>query len=162
MGIGPAVAVSPQWVFSDGSWLGVDPGWTTWLYTLGQRSTRSCPSGTRLFLLGSCLYYPLGPESWLLWTTRLGHQHSRPALPALSVSAYQQCRSWKVTVTVWSLAGRRCCCCCLPTPMTLASGGSPMFPLVVHQPASPSIWPAVQSLRRGLSTNPGVDNVVRM
>ena len=48
-----------------------------------------------------------------------------------------------------------CYCCCLPTPMTLASGGSPMFPLVVHQPASPSIWPAVQSLRRGLSTNPG-------
>ena len=46
-------------------------------------------------------------------------------------------------------------CCCLPTPMALASGGSPMFPLVVHQPASPSIWPAVQSLRRGLSTNPG-------
>ena len=38
--------------------------------------------------------------------------------------------------------------------MTLASGGNPMFPLVVHQPASPSIWPAVQSLRRGLSTNP--------
>ena len=24
------------------------------------------------------------------------------------------------------------CCCCLPTPMTLASGGRPMFPLVVH------------------------------
>ena len=47
------------------------------------------------------------------------------------------------------------CCCCLPTPMTLASGGSPMFPLAVHQPASPSIWPAVQSPRRGLSTNPG-------
>ena len=47
------------------------------------------------------------------------------------------------------------CCCCLPTPMALASGGSPMFPPVVHQPASPSIWPAVQSLRRGLSTNPG-------
>ena len=46
-------------------------------------------------------------------------------------------------------------CCCLPTPMALASGGSPIFPLVVHQPASPSIWPAVQSLRRGLSTNPG-------
>ena len=46
-------------------------------------------------------------------------------------------------------------CCCLPTPMALASGGSPMFPPVVHQPASPSIWPAVQSLRRGLSTNPG-------
>ena len=41
------------------------------------------------------------------------------------------------------------CCCCLTTPMTLASGGSPMFPLVVHQPA-------VQSLRWGLTTNPGV------
>ena len=40
-------------------------------------------------------------------------------------------------------------CCCLPTPMTLASGGSPMFPLVVHRPAS-------LLLRRGLSTNPGV------
>ena len=24
----------------------------------------------------------------------------------------------------------RSCCCCLPTPMALASGGSPMFPLV--------------------------------
>ena len=48
------------------------------------------------------------------------------------------------------------CWCCLPTPMTLASGGSPMFPLVVNLPASPSIWAAVQSLRRGLSRNPGV------
>ena len=37
-----------------------------------------------------------------------------------------------------------------------SSGWSPMFPLVVHQKASPSIWPAVQSLRQGLSTNPGV------
>ena len=46
--------------------------------------------------------------------------------------------------------------------MTLASGGSPMFPLVVHQPASPSIWPAVQSFRRGLSTNPGVTMWVQL
>ena len=45
---------------------------------------------------------------------------------------------------------------CMYLMLTLASGGSLMFPLVVHQPASPSIWPAVQSLRRGLSTNPGV------
>ena len=37
--------------------------------------------------------------------------------------------------------------------MTLASGGSPIFPLVIHQPASPSIWPAVHSLRQGMSTN---------
>ena len=48
------------------------------------------------------------------------------------------------------------CCCCLPTPMTLASGGSSMFLLVAHQPVSPSILPAVHSLRWGLSTNPRV------
>ena len=41
--------------------------------------------------------------------------------------------------------------CCLPTPMTIASGGSLIFP-----PASPSIWSAVQSLLWGPSTNPGV------
>ena len=40
--------------------------------------------------------------------------------------------------------------------MTLASGWSLNFPLMVHQPASPSIWPAVQSPRRGVSTKPGV------
>ena len=49
-----------------------------------------------------------------------------------------------------------CCFCCLPTLMALACVGSPIFPLVVQQPASPSIWPVVQSLRRGLSTHPGV------
>ena len=49
-------------------------------------------------------------------------------------------------------------CCCLPTPMTLDSGGggNPIFPLVVHHLSSPSIWPAVKSLRQGLSKNPGV------
>ena len=46
------------------------------------------------------------------------------------------------------------CFCSLPTPMTISSGESSMFPLVVRQPGSPSIWPAVQS--RGLSTTPGV------
>ena len=46
--------------------------------------------------------------------------------------------------------------CCLPTPMTLASGWSPMFPLVVHHSTSPSILPAVPSLQWGLSTNPEV------
>ena len=49
-----------------------------------------------------------------------------------------------------------CCCCCLPTPLTLVSGVSPIFLLVVHQPASPFICPAVPSLQRGLSANPGV------
>ena len=47
-------------------------------------------------------------------------------------------------------------CCCLPTPMTLASGGSPMFPLVVHQPAVQSLRRGLSTNRRGLSTNPGV------
>ena len=56
---------------------------------------------------------------------------------------------------IWSAVDLTRFCCCLPTSMTLASGGNPMFPFVVHQPASLSIWPAVQSLRRGLSTNPG-------
>ena len=41
--------------------------------------------------------------------------------------------------------------------MTLASGGSPMFPLVVHQPASPSIWPAAGSVHKSRG-----DNVVCM
>ena len=31
-----------------------------------------------------------------------------------------------------------------------------MIQLLVHQPAYPSFWPAVPSLQRGLSTNPGV------
>ena len=47
-------------------------------------------------------------ECWLLWSTRLGYQHNRPAWPGMSVSACQQCRCWIATVTVWSLAGRRC------------------------------------------------------
>ena len=46
--------------------------------------------------------------------------------------------------------------CCLPTPLNLASGGNLIFQSVVHQPASPSIFPVVQSFRRGMSTNPGV------
>ena len=51
------------------------------------------------------------------------------------------------------------CCCCLPTPMTLASEGSPMFPLVVHQPAylaSSAVTPA------GSVHKSRGDNVVRM
>ena len=53
-----------------------------------------------------------------------------------------------------------CSCCCLPTPMALASGGSPMFPLVVHQPTYPSIWPAVTPAA-SVHKSRG-DNVVRM
>ena len=46
-------------------------------------------------------------------------------------------------------------CCCLPTPMALASGGESDVP-ACRPPASFSVHlPAVQSLRRGLSTNPG-------
>ena len=43
-----------------------------------------------------------------------------------------------------------------PLPRPLLVGGVRCFGLVVHQPASPSIRLAVQSLRWGLSTNPGV------
>ena len=46
-------------------------------------------------------------------------------------------------------------CCCLPTPMTLASGGVQCSRLWSTSRPSPSIWPAVQSLRRGLSTIQG-------
>ena len=45
---------------------------------------------------------------------------------------------------------------CLPTPLIHVCGRSPIIPLLVHQPAYLSIWPAVPSLQRGLSTNPGV------
>ena len=31
------------------------------------------------------------------------------------------------------------CCCCIPIPLTRDGGGSPIFPLVAHQTASPSI-----------------------
>ena len=41
-------------------------------------------------------------------------------------------------------------------------GGGPIIPLLVHQPAYPSIWPVAPSLQRGLSINPGVTTVVRM
>ena len=53
------------------------------------------------------------------------------------------------------------CCYSLPTPMTFASWGrGQILTLVVHQPASPSIWQtAVHSPRRGTSRG---DNVVRM
>ena len=43
-----------------------------------------------------------------------------------------------------------------PFPWPLLLGGTPIFQRVFHQPASPSIWPAVQSLWWGLSTNLGV------
>ena len=46
--------------------------------------------------------------------------------------------------------------------MTLASGGSPMFPLVVHQPASPSIWPASAVTSAGSVHKSRGDSVVRM
>ena len=51
--------------------------------------------------------------------------------------------------------GSKLCCCCLPTPLTLVRGGG-VIPLLVHQPAYLSIWPAAPSLQRGPSTNPGV------
>ena len=38
----------------------------------------------------------------------------------------------------------------------IVGGGSPIFPRVLHQPDSTSLWTAVKSVRRGLSSNPGV------
>ena len=35
--------------------------------------------------------------------------------------------------------------------------GSSIIPLLVHQPAHPTIWPAAPPLQRGLSKNSGVD-----
>ena len=46
-------------------------------------------------------------------------------------------------------------CCCLPAPL-LVGRWVRSSSLGVHQPAYPSIWPAVLTLRRGLSTKPGV------
>ena len=44
----------------------------------------------------------------------------------------------------------------LLSTLTLAYGGSLIIPLLVHQLAYLSIWPAAPSLQQGLSTNPGV------
>ena len=65
------------------------------------------------------------------------------------------CNPNKKNVSLLGTVPELSSCCCLPTPLTLVSGGSPMIPLVVHQPAYPSIWPAAPSLRQG-------DNVMRM
>ena len=43
-----------------------------------------------------------------------------------------------------------------PLPWPLLVGEVRSSGIVVHQPASPFIWPAVHSLWRGLSTNPEV------
>ena len=103
-----------------------------------------------------------GPTSEQIQSRFSDHLHFAPilitvSLPSLSCQCSQSASFNRIakSAAIPSIFSSRPCCC-LPTPMTLASGGSPMFPLVVHQPASPSIWPAVQSLRRGLSTNPGV------
>ena len=60
------------------------------------------------------------------------------------------------------MAGHLIACCHLPIPMTIAIGGGAIFPVVVHQPCSSSVWPAVQSLRRGLPTDPGVTMWVQL
>ena len=55
------------------------------------------------------------------------------------------------------------CRCCLPTPLTIASGGERrMFPRAVHQPASPSIWPASSITPAGSVHKSRSENLVRM
>ena len=49
--------------------------------------------------------------------------------------------------------------CCVVSAHSLDPflwGGSPIIPLLDHQSAYLSIWPATPSLQRGLSKNPGV------
>ena len=88
--------------------------------------------------------------------------NSMCGVPQRSVLGPLKCCLYLLPLSAILMYHKIGCCCCLPTPMALASGGSPMFPLVVHQPASPSFWPAVQSLRRGLSTNPGATMIIRL
>ena len=89
------------------------------------------------------------------WDTSVNNKlHATKPLFGEQPSAYRSVRRCEVVLSRFKLGHSYCCC--LPTPITLASEGSLMFPLVVHQLASPSIWPAVQLLRRGLPTNPGV------
>ena len=66
--------------------------------------------------------------------------------------------SWKeclFIIDTQSLINNTVVMLCLITPLTLVCGGSPIIPLLVHQPAYLSIWPAAPSLQQGLSTNPG-------
>ena len=51
--------------------------------------------------------------------------------PGFGCASSDICRS---RCMFWSIfAAAFWCCCCLPTPLTLASGASPIFSLVVHQ-----------------------------
>ena len=127
-------------------------------------ATRSGPAGPMSRLAGIA---PVDTHPPSARTTKFSHYSVSTADSVMSPQVGSAQRHWKslnkakpscIPATkrpTIKQGNRKPCCCCLPTPMALASGGSPMFPLVVHQPASPSIWPAVQSLRRGLSTNPG-------
>ena len=81
--------------------------------------------------------------------------HTEPLFKMSNVLKFNDLYDTKLLIFYHKLLNNNICCC-LPTPMILASGGSPMYPLVVHHPASPSIWPVVQSHLRGLSTNPEV------
>ena len=49
----------------------------------------------------------------------------------------------------------------LPWPLFVGGGGSPIIPLLVHQPGYSSIWPAAPYLQRGSVHKSTGDNVVR-
>ena len=83
--------------------------------------------------------------------------------PCISVSVYQYvcvsvCLCISVSVYPYICVSLYMCIVVVyPLPLTLVCGRSPIIPLLVQQSAYPSIWPAAQSLQRGLSsTNPGV------
>ena len=69
----------------------------------------------------------------------------------------------KYNIAIFSIIVDKVACCCLPTPMTLPSGGSPIFLLVVHQPASFSNHLASSAVTPAGSVHKSRgDNVVRM
>ena len=74
------------------------------------------------------------------YMSRVGSLHvtrrQRPAASSASKPVPSVSRSVGTTTRMADVM-ETVACCCLPTPLT--SGGSSIFPLVVHQPASPSI-----------------------
>ena len=95
---------------------------------------------------------PCGPAGWLL--TKAGDVETNPGPTTLNKKVWI-CDICHKQIHVRKQISIRCNRIEHWVHLRCAGGGSPMFPLVVHQPASLSIWSAVQSLRRGLSTNPG-------
>ena len=82
---------------------------------------------------------PCGPTGWLaMLLIKVGDVETNPGPTTTRKQiwiydiCHRQIQVRKQISIYLEYASSKWCCCCLPTPMTLASGGSPMFPLVVH------------------------------